>query len=77
MPIILNNSNIEIQYNTGSSYVIETVKSDLYFRDVYFPRESSSNSATWTDNGYTVTAKVSDAVYASRFVYYLFTFLQG
>jgi len=72
MPIILNNSNIEIQYNTGSSYVIETVKSDLYFRDVYFPRESSSNSATWTDNGYTVTAKVSDAVYASRFVYYLF-----
>ena len=33
MPIILNNSNIEIQYNTGSSYIIETVKSDLYVRD--------------------------------------------
>ena len=32
MPIILNNSNIEIQYNTGSSYIIETVKSDLYVR---------------------------------------------
>jgi hypothetical protein len=73
MPIILNNSNIEIQYNTGSSYVIETVKSDLYFRDVYFPRESSRNSATWTDNGYTVTAKVSDAVFNSdHYVYYLF-----
>jgi hypothetical protein len=33
MPIILNNSNIEIQYNTGSSYVIETVKSDVFVRD--------------------------------------------
>jgi hypothetical protein len=33
MPIILNNSNIEIQYNTGSNYTIETVKSDLYVRD--------------------------------------------
>ena len=33
MPIILNNSNIEIQYNTGSSYVIETVKSDVLIRD--------------------------------------------
>jgi hypothetical protein len=33
MPIILNNSNIEIQYNTGSSYIIETIKSDLYVRD--------------------------------------------
>ena len=72
MPIILNNSNIEIQYNTGSSYVIETVKSDLYFRDVYFPRESSSNSATWTDNGYTVTAKVSDNVFDTGYLYYLF-----
>ena len=33
MPIILNNSNIEIQYNTGSSYVIETVKSDVFVRE--------------------------------------------
>ena len=33
MPIILNNSNINIQYNTGSNYIIETVKSDLYVRD--------------------------------------------
>jgi hypothetical protein len=30
MPIILNHSNIEIQYNTGSNYIIETVKRDLY-----------------------------------------------
>ena len=73
MPISLNNSNISVQYNTGSNYIIETVKSDLYFRDVYFPRESSSNSATWKDNGYTVTAKVSDAVNLSNhYVYYLF-----
>ena len=30
MPIILNHSNIEVQYSTGSNYIIETVKSDLY-----------------------------------------------
>jgi len=32
MPITLNNSNISVQYNTGSNYIIETVKSDLYVR---------------------------------------------
>jgi hypothetical protein len=30
MPITLNHSNIGVQYNTGSNYIIETVKSDLY-----------------------------------------------
>jgi hypothetical protein len=30
MPITLNHSNIEVQYSTGSNYIIETVKSDLY-----------------------------------------------
>jgi alpha-tubulin suppressor-like RCC1 family protein len=30
MPITLNNSNISVTYNTGSNYVIETVKSDIY-----------------------------------------------
>jgi hypothetical protein len=29
----LNHSNIGVQYNTGSNYIIETVKSDLYLRD--------------------------------------------
>ena len=33
MPISLNNSNISVQYNTGSSYIIETVKSDVFVRD--------------------------------------------
>ena len=34
MPISLeNSSNIRVTYNTGSNYVIETVKSDLYVRD--------------------------------------------
>ena len=33
MPITLNHSNIAIQYSTGSNYIIETVKSDLYRRD--------------------------------------------
>ena len=32
MPITLDSSNIEIQYSTGSNYIIETVKSDLYVR---------------------------------------------
>ena len=33
MPIILNHSNIGVQYSTGSNYIIETVKSDLYLRN--------------------------------------------
>ena len=33
MPITLNNSNIGVQYNTGSNYIIETVKSDLYIEN--------------------------------------------
>ena len=33
MPITLNNSNINIQYNTGSNYIIETVKRDVFVRD--------------------------------------------
>ena len=33
MPITLNHSNISVQYSTGSNYIIETVKSDLYIRD--------------------------------------------
>ena len=32
MPIILNTSNISVQYNTGSNYIIETVKSDVFVR---------------------------------------------
>ena len=33
MPISLeNSSNIRVTYNTGSNYVIETVKSDIYVR---------------------------------------------
>ena len=32
MTITLNNSNISVTYNTGSNYIIETVKSDLYVR---------------------------------------------
>ena len=33
MPITLNHSNISVQYETGSNYIIETVKSDLYRRN--------------------------------------------
>ena len=33
MPITLNHSNISVQYSSDKSYIIETVKSDLYLRD--------------------------------------------
>ena len=33
MPITFNHSNIGVQYSTGSNYIIETVKSDLYRRN--------------------------------------------
>jgi len=33
MSITLDNSNISVQYSTGSNYIIETVKSDLYRRN--------------------------------------------
>ena len=96
MPISLENtSNIRVTYNTGSNYIIETVKSDLFLRDsrtgissnlmaeptinpsiiapnVYYPKVPSSNSATWTDSGYTVNVKVSDPINGASFVYYLF-----
>ena len=34
MPITLNNSNISVTYNTGSNYIIETVKSDWFIPDL-------------------------------------------
>ena len=40
--------------------------------DAYYPRVPATNTTTWTDNGYTVTAKVSDAVLGTGYVYYLF-----
>jgi len=99
MPITLNHSNIGVQYSTGSNYIIETVKSDLYRRndnidttipttnlltteptvnpsvlvaDAYYPRTPATTSSSWTDNGYTVRVKVSDAVLGGSFVYFLF-----
>ena len=33
MPITLNHSNISVQYSSDKSYIIETVKSDLYRRN--------------------------------------------
>ena len=34
MPITLDNSNTRVTYNTGSNYIIETVKSDLFIPDL-------------------------------------------
>jgi len=46
MPITLNHSNIGIQYNTGSNYIIETVKSDLYRRNEIVDTIVSNNLQT-------------------------------
>jgi len=46
MPITLNHSNIGVQYNTGSNYIIETVKSDLYLRNEIYDTIVSNNIQT-------------------------------
>ena len=46
MPITLNHSNIGVQYNTGSNYIIETVKSDLYLRNEIYDTIVSNNLQT-------------------------------
>ncbi len=46
MPITLNHSNIGVQYNTGSNYIIETVKSDLYLRNEIYNTIVSDNLQT-------------------------------
>ena len=58
MPIILNHSNIEIQYNTGSNYIIDTVKSDLYRKNEIYENIVRNNiqtapvtPMTYIDNG--------------------------
>jgi hypothetical protein len=49
-----------------------TVTPYVLITDGYYPRIPSTNSATWTDNGYTVNVKVSDPVLTTWFVYFLF-----
>jgi hypothetical protein len=46
MPITLNHSNIGVQYSTGSNYIIETVKSDLYLRNEIYDTIVSNNIQT-------------------------------
>ena len=43
MSITLDNSNISVQYSTGSNYIIETVKSDLYRRNEIYDNIVSDN----------------------------------
>ncbi len=43
MPITLNHSNIGVQYSTGSNYIIETVKSDLYIGNEIYNTIVSDN----------------------------------
>ena len=47
MPISLENtSNIRVTYNTGSNYIIETVKSDLYVKDTVGTISNLTNEPT-------------------------------
>ena len=47
MPISLeNSSNIRVTYNTGSNYIIETVKSDLYVKDTVGTISNLTNEPT-------------------------------
>ena len=46
MPITLNHSNIGVQYSTGSNYIIETVKSDLYRRNEIYDNIVRDNLQT-------------------------------
>jgi hypothetical protein len=49
-----------------------TINPSIIAANVYYPKVPSSNSATWTDSGYTVNVKVSDTVSGASYVYYLF-----
>ena len=46
MSITLDNSNISVQYSTGSNYIIETVKSDLYRRNEIYDNIVRDNIQT-------------------------------
>ena len=63
MPITLNHSNISVQYSSDKSYIIETVKSDLYRRNEYYYDIIRDNiqtapvtPTTYVDNGGNVYA---------------------
>ena len=46
MPITLNHSNISVQYSSDKSYIIETVKSDLYRRNEIYDNIVRDNIQT-------------------------------
>jgi len=49
-----------------------TVNPSVLVADAYYPRTPTTTSSSWTDNGYTVRVKVSDAVLDTAYVYFLF-----
>ncbi len=49
-----------------------TINPSVIVANAYYPRTPATNSATWTDSGYTVNVKVSDPVLGNQFVYFLF-----
>jgi hypothetical protein len=83
MPITLNHSNINIQYSSDKSYIIETVKSDLYRRNEFNINNIVTNNiqtapvtpTTFVDNSgnvyavesYTYTGSANTADYTRVF----------
>jgi hypothetical protein len=64
-----------IRYLLGTvNYLISepTINPSIIATNVYYPKVPATNSATWTDSGYTVNVKVSDTVGGASYVYYLF-----
>jgi hypothetical protein len=49
-----------------------TINPSVIVANAYYPRTPATNSATWTDSGYTVNVKVSDPVLGDQGVYLLF-----
>jgi hypothetical protein len=74
MPITLNNSNISVTYNTGSNYIIETVKSDLYVRGTTSgnlspePTVSPSIRSDIVVESFTYTTGTTQTTYTKEFL---------
>jgi hypothetical protein len=63
-------SQVDVPLTSGNEPVVNPY---VIATDVYFPRVPATNSATWTDSGYSVSVKVSDPVqYVNGSVYFLF-----
>jgi len=76
MPITLNHSNIGVQYSTGSNYIIENVKSDLYRDNIIanniqaapvIPSIYIENNNVYAVESYAYTGSANTADYVREF----------